>query len=140
MTTPAASAYDELYVYSGSRGREAFILQLVVDAHGAQCATADIKPIAIVFALIGLYLHVERDFTGRRVQQIHMQLGRKKHDWPTITLPADRGDITCADVLNAPAGLKRDAAISEWCRSVWEAFAPDNRSTIVTLLQQHRVI
>src|SRR5687768_17759318 len=88
------SAYDQLYVYAGSRGRETFILQLVVDAHRAQIATDDTKPIALVFALIGLFLHVEKNFTGLQVQQVHMQLGREKHAWPNIQLPDQRGGIT----------------------------------------------
>jgi hypothetical protein len=133
------SAYDQLYVYAGSRGRDTFILQLVVDAHGAQIATEQTKPIAIVFALVGLYLHVEEKFSGLHVQTVHMQLGRKKHEWPAITLPAKRGNITAEDVLNVPAGAERDVAISRWCRAVWEAYA-ENRGTIVDLLRRHRVI
>jgi len=64
------SAYDQLYVYAGSRGRETFILQLVVDAHRAQIATDDTKPIALVFALIGLFLHVEKNFTAEDVLKV----------------------------------------------------------------------
>ena len=133
------SAYDELYVYAGSRGRETFVLQLVVDAHRAQIAAADTKPIAVVFALIGLFLHVEKGYTGLQVQQVHMQLGRNKHPWPTIALPAERGGTTAADVLQVPAGPERDAAISEWCRSVWTACAA-TRQQIIELLREHRIL
>jgi hypothetical protein len=133
------SAFDHLYVYAGSRGRETFILQLVADAHRAQTATDEIKPIAIVFALIGLYLHVEKNFSGLQVQQVHMQLGQKKHPWPTITLPAERRSITAEDVLKVPVGPERDVAISEWCRSVWKAYGA-SRQQIIDLLQQHRII
>ena len=132
------SAYDRLYVYSGTRGRETFILQLVVDAHRAQTMSADTKPIAAVFALVGLYLHVERGFTGLQVQQVHMQLGREKRQWPAVTLPSHRGDITADDVLKAPEGDERDAAISGWCRSVWDAYR-ENRQAIVDLLTQYHV-
>jgi hypothetical protein len=78
-------------------------------------------------------------FTGLRVQQVHMQLGRKKHQWPTIALPVQRGDLTAADVLTVPEGPERDAAISAWCRSVWAAYR-DNRQRIIDLLQRHGVI
>ena len=54
--------YDEVYVYT--MGRPGFILQHVVDAYGAQTASSDSKPIRIVFALIGLYLHVEKHLEG----------------------------------------------------------------------------
>jgi hypothetical protein len=139
MAGDDGSCYNELYVYSGTRGREFFILQLVVDAHGAQAATQDTKPIAIVFALVGLFLHVERGYTGLQVQQVHMRLGRTKHQWPTIALPDHRGGITAADVLKAPAGSARDAAISDWCRDVWQAFS-GNRATILQLLQSHGIL
>ena len=139
IPTPELSAYDQLYLYAGTRGRETFILQLVVDAHGAQIATAETKPLAIVFALIGLFLHVEQGFSGLQVQQVHMQLGREKHPWPNITLPSHRGDITAEDVLTVPEGDERDAAISDWCRSVWEAYV-ENRSTVIHLLTRHGVV
>ena len=141
MTAPstAFTIYDHLYLYAGGRGRERFVLQNVVDAHHAQIATAQTKPIAIIMALVGLYLHVERGFTGLQVQQVHMQLGRKKHRWPSIVLPQSRGSITEVDVMKVPEGEERDEAISEWCRSVWDAYK-ENRSTIIDLLQDHRVI
>jgi hypothetical protein len=139
MTTTEFSAYDRLYVYSGSRGRETFILQLVTDAHCAQFATETTKPIAIVFALIGLFLHVERHYSGLEVQRVHMRLGRQKHVWPTLILPTARGIMTAEDVLKVPEGPERDAAISEWCRSVWEAYRPV-RQQIVDLLRKHQII
>jgi hypothetical protein len=137
--TDNTDAYHELYVYAGTRGRDKFILQHVVDAGCAQAATAETKPIALVFALIGLFLHVERNVTGLRVQQVHMQLGRKKQPWPAMVLPADRGAVRPEDVMKVPAGPERDAAISDWCRSVWEPYQV-NRQAIIDLLQQHRII
>jgi len=47
-----------------------------------------------------------------------------------VYLPEDRGSMTVVDVLAAPAGPERDAAIDEWCRSVWNAFGA-NRQTIL---------
>lgn len=126
-----SEAYDEVYAYT--MGRPGFILQHVVDAHAVQTANADSKPIAVVFGLVGLYLRVEKQFSGRQVQKIHMELGRRKREWPRIDLPGDRGHMTVSDVLAAPAGAERDAAIDDWCRSVWAAFGA-NRQTILDLL------
>jgi hypothetical protein len=67
-----------------------------------------------------------------------MRLGRQKHPWPKITLPHDRGETTAADVLRVPEGTDRDAAISEWCRSVWEAFE-HSRAQIISLLKEHQI-
>jgi hypothetical protein len=132
-------AYDELYVYTMGHGGTSFILQHVVDAFGAQTANADTKPLGLTFALVGLYLHVERQFTGRQVQRVHMQLGQRKRQWPAVSLPRDRGSITAVDVLATPPGPERDLAIDAWCRSVWGAFS-DSHETIVDLLREHRII
>ena len=131
-------AYDELYVYAIGRDREAFVLQHVVDARAAQTATRDHTPIGLVFALIGLYLHVEHGLTGKQVQKVHMILGRDKRDWPALALPRDRGAMTATDVLAVPAGAQRDEAIDAWCASVWDAYR-DSRQTIVELLQQYEL-
>lgn len=69
------AAYDEVYVYT--MGRPGFILQHVVDAFGAQTANNQSKPIGVVFSLVGLYLHVEKQFSGRQVQIVHTELVRK---------------------------------------------------------------
>jgi hypothetical protein len=134
----ARAAYDEVYAWT--MGRPGFILQHVVDAFGVQTAVQTgnetSKPIGVIFGLVGLYLHVEKQFSGRQVQKAHMELGRKKRDWPVVNLPANRGDMTVVDVLAAPAGPDRDAAIDDWCRSVWTACG-SNRQTIVDLLREY---
>jgi hypothetical protein len=134
---PDRAAYDEVYAYT--MGRPGFILQHVVDAHAAQTATESTSRIGIVFALVGLYLHVERQFSGVDVQHVHRQMAREKKPWPPIALPRERGSLTAADVLEASPGLERDRAIDEWCRSVWTAYA-DARQTIVTLLRDCRIV
>jgi hypothetical protein len=128
--------YDELCAYTLSRGDATFIHQHVVDAFGAQYATAESKPIGVAFSLAGLYLHVERGFTGRQVQRAHMQLSRRKRTWPRFQLPEDRGGYTVVDVMAAPPGLARDEAIDRWCVSVWSAFA-SSRSAVVEFLRPY---
>jgi hypothetical protein len=130
------AAYDEVYVYT--MGPPKFILQHVVDAFAAQTASDASKPIGVVFALVGLYLHVEKHFHGRHVQQVHQQLGRRKRVWPIVHLPNDRGSMTVADVLAAPAVVERDQAIDDWCHSVWTAFRA-NRQTIIDLLREYQI-
>jgi uncharacterized protein DUF5946 len=130
-------AYHELYAYT--MGRPLFILQHVVDANMAQRIDAASNSIGAVFALVGLYLHVERGFTGAQVQNAHRVLGRRKREWPPISPPVRRGALTVADVMAAPAGPERDAAIDKWCASVWAEFE-GNRDLIVRLLQEYHII
>jgi len=131
------TAYDELYHYT--MGRPGFILQHVVDANMAQRMDGTGPPIGAVFALVGLYLHVEKGFDGVCVQQAHKIMGRRKREWPAIVLPAERGHITPAEVMAAPVGAARDAAIDRWCESVWTEFA-SNRDVIVRLLEEYEII
>jgi Family of unknown function (DUF5946) len=111
----------ELMYYTLALGDPAFIHQHVVDAFAVQNATEDSKPIAVVFGLIGLYLHLERGFTGRHVQRAHMQLGTPRRTWSMPDLPEHRGAIRVGDVLDSPPGEERDIMIDVWCNSVWEA-------------------
>jgi Family of unknown function (DUF5946) len=129
-------AYEEVYAYT--MGRPGFILQHVVDAYAVQSATPNSKAISVVFGLAGLYLHVEKLLSGLQVQEIHMKLARRKRDWPRIDLPQDRGEFTVLDVLEAPAGPRRDTAINNWCQSVWASFS-HNRSTIISLLREYEI-
>jgi hypothetical protein len=135
---PSASeldAYNELQAYTLGHGGSEFIHQHVVDAWMAQHAGTDTKPIGLTFALVGLYLHVERKLTGRQVQRAHMALAKHKRTWPSFVLPAGRGAMTAADVMAVPPGPERDRAIDAWCVSVWDAFR-ENRETVASLLEQ----
>ena len=131
--------YDELCCYTLTRGDPSFVHQHVVDAFTAQRADERTKPIALTFALAGLYLHSEKQVSGKQVQRVHMQMAQKKRAWPLFALPPDRGAITAADVLAAPSGPERDRAIDAWCNSVWQAFR-ESRPTVVDLLQECGVL
>ena len=132
-------AYHELCYYTLGHGDPSFLHQHVVDAFAAQNADEQTKPIKLTFALVGLYLHIEKQFSGKQVQQVHMDLARRKQPWPPFALPSDRGSLTVADVLAVPAGAARDKAIDAWCESVWEAFR-DCRPTVAALLRERGIV
>lgn len=132
-------AYDELQCYTLEHGGPGFIHQHVVDAWAAQHADVNTKPIGLTFALVGLYLHVERGFSGRQVQAVHMKLGQRKRTWPSFPLPSERGSMTASQVMAAQAGPERDVAIESWCASVWGAFS-DSQQAIAELLKQHGIL
>ena len=132
----ALEAYNELSAYTLTHGDPAFIHQHVVDAFAAQHAHKSTKPITLTFALVGLYLHVEKGRTGRRVQLVHMQLAQRKRQWPEGSLPSARGTMTVEDVVRSRPGVERDRAIDGWCASVWQAFS-SYRDAIVKLLGEY---
>jgi hypothetical protein len=132
-------AYHEVSAYTLTHGDSSFIHQHVVDAWAAQRAHEGSKPIGVFFALVGLYLHVERGFTGREVQRAHMELARRPEAWPVGPLPAARGSITAVDVVATPEGPARDARISAWAGSVWAAYA-ESRERVEAVLRRRGII
>jgi hypothetical protein len=119
------SAYHQLLLYTLSHADMAyFIHQHAVDAFALQTASEHIKPVTFTYALIGLYLFVEKGYSGRQVQIAHGQLAKNKVLLTPEVLPLQRGALRVADVLLAPAGDERDQAILRWCQSVWAAYQP----------------
>ncbi len=116
--------YDQLAFYTLSHPDPVFLHQHIVDAFAVQQAGEQSKPISVVFGLIGLYLFVEKGFTGKQVQRMHMQLAKHRREWPALTPPQSQASITVADVLAAPPGHQRDQAIRDWCAAVWELWQP----------------
>ena len=76
--------YDELAFYTLELRDPEFIHQHIVDAFAVQHAGPDSKPIAIVFGLLGLYLYLEKNFTGARYSA-----------------------LTCSSLAAAGSGLRR---------------------------------
>ena len=138
MTLIAEEAYDQICYYTLSLQDEDFIHQHVVDAFAAQTATDTDKPIRLFFSLIGLFLHIDKGFSGRQVQKAHMQIARGERDWPSFELPEDRGRITAVDVACASPGVERDQMIERWCRSVWEQYS-HTRPILESFLKDNRI-
>lgn len=121
MKTPQ-DLFNELSYYTLAQDRSYFIHQHAVDAFAAQIADRNTKPIKITFALISLYLFLEREFTGKQVQQAHVKMSQNKRQWPSLPLPIQRGEITVENVLKASPGEPRDILIREWCESIWKEY------------------
>ncbi len=131
--------YDELCAWTLSLGDADFVHQHVVDARMLQTATAETKSIGVAFALVGLHLYLERGFTGREVQKVHMRLGRGGPPWPTFELPAERGALTHESVIEHPEGPDRIEAIRRWCIAVWAPWS-SQREGVTAFLRERRVV
>lgn len=114
--------FSDLVCYTVAKGDSAFIHQHVVDAYGAQHVGAGTRPIGAVFTLVGLYLTVEKGYTGRQVQLAHMKIGRTRHAWPRLEPPERPAVLTVQDVLNAGTDAEKDEAILRWAASVWKSW------------------
>src|SRR5713226_5412071 len=105
---------NELSYYTLAHGDPKFIHQHLVDAYGAQHVRQSKSTMGAAFALAGLYLAVERGFTGRQVQKMHMRMARKSKEWPRFDQPDDVGPLTVADVQAVPPGPRRDEKLMQW--------------------------
>jgi hypothetical protein len=114
--------FGELSAYTLTHGDPKFIHQHAVDTWQAQHVVASKSNIGIAFSLIGLYLAVEKGYTGRQVQLAHMELGRTKRTWTWFDPPAGY-KMTVADVLQADPGAARDAMLMEWAAAVWASWS-----------------
>jgi hypothetical protein len=119
--------FYELSCYTQTHPDPSFIHQYAVDAFAAQNADENTKPITLAFALIGLYLHIEKNFSGRGVQIAHVNLAKHRKQWPRFDLPESRGNITVYDVISAPESLEQDKIIRKWSTSVWEAYSESHK-------------
>jgi hypothetical protein len=98
--------------------------QTCVDAYAAQHVGPLTKPITLAFALNGLFLVVERGWSGIAVREAHGHLARRvpRESWPTYPAPQDLGVVTVLDVALAPTPEDQAVAIETWGASVWEAW------------------
>jgi hypothetical protein len=118
---------NELSYYTLGHPDPRFIHQHLVDAYGAQHARQSKSTIGAAFALAGLYLAAERGLTGRQVQKMHVLMAKRSKTWPRFVPPPDLGPMTVADVLATEPGPTRDAALMDWAKSVWAAWAGDQQ-------------
>lgn len=118
--------YGEVSAYTLTRGDSGFIHQLVVDTYGAQHVGVNARPIAVAFALIGLYLACERGYSGRQVQHMHMLLAQRSKTWSLFVPPPHVGAVTVLDVVQAQPGEERDAMLRRWGASVWAAWEQEH--------------
>jgi hypothetical protein len=94
----------------------------VVDTYEAQHAGGETRPITVVFGLIGLYLALEKGYTGRQVQVAHMKIGKRRRDWPPLEPPEHPASLTVMDVLREDTDRGRDEMIMRWAAAVWQSW------------------
>ncbi len=111
--------YYELTNWTLSRGDSEFLHQYAVDAYEAQHTGEDTRSIMTIFALIGLYLAVEKGFTGRQVQLAHIKIGKRKRAWPKLMPPEHAGELTVRDVLCTNTDIERRERLLAWAITVW---------------------
>ncbi len=133
--------FSDLSCYTVSKRDAEFIHQCAVDVYEAQHAGGKTRNITVVFGLIGLYLALERGYTGKQVQMAHVRIARARKDWPRLEPPSEPASLTVVDVLMVPDGPLKDAMIRQWMASVWESWADRQawvRETTRALPDNHR--
>ena len=106
--------YSDLSCYTAARQDPTFIHQ-----HSGGTT----RNITVTFGLIGLYLALERGYTGKHVQRPHMQIIQVRRNWPRLEPPVHPAGITVGDVFGAGTDAEKDAMIRQWMTAVWESRA-----------------
>lgn len=114
--------YNELSYYTLGLKDKCFIHQYLVDAYTLQTANSETKAISLTFSLVGLYLYIVKNYTGKEVQEFHTLMSNKKIEWPCFILPTNRGAISIDNVLEANSDDEKNNLIKKWSKSVWEAY------------------
>jgi hypothetical protein len=109
--------------YTVAKQDPEFIHQYVVDTYAAQHAGGPTRNIPVAFGLIGLYLAVEKGYTGKQVQLAHMRIAKARKVWPRLEPPRQPAALTVMDVLQAGTDREKDAVIRKWMASVWESWS-----------------
>jgi len=132
--------YNELLIYTLSHhDQKFFIHQYVVDAYAAQHASENKKTIKTAFALIGLCLSINYNYTGKEVQNAHIELAKNKKKWPTFAQPKEMAKITVADVIAVAPGNDRDEMIKKWASAVWDMWE-DRHAEVLKLVLPYLAI
>ena len=115
--------YSDLLCYTVAKQDPGFIHQHVVDTYAAQHAGGPTRPITVAFGLIGLYLALEKGYTGKQVQLAHMRIAKTRKVWPWLGPPGQQAVLTVMDVLQAGTDGEKDTMIRKWMAAVWESWA-----------------
>jgi hypothetical protein len=97
--------------------------QTCVDAFTAQHVGPKTAPLTVAFALNGLYLVLERGFSGIQVREAHGYLTNTVDSWERRSLPRSVGSMTAFDVALAADPADHAVLVERWGRSVWDAWA-----------------
>ena len=110
--------YGELSGYTLSINNINFIHQHAADTYAAQHSGEKTRTITTAFALIGLYLALEKGYTGKQVQQAHMKLAKISKSWPRLEPPKQTGVLTVLDVLQAKTDVEKEEMLMKWANSI----------------------
>ena len=115
--------YSDLQCYTVAKQDPGFIHQHVVDTYAAQHAGGSTRTITVAFGLIGLYLAMEKGYTGKRVQLAHMRIAKFRKVWPRLEPPRQPAILTVMDVLHVGTDEEKDVMIRKWMTAVWGSWA-----------------
>jgi hypothetical protein len=104
--------------------------QLRIDAYGAQHVGPRTAAIGTVFALNGLYMYLERGSGNLEVRTAHSIMANSHSDWPTLTPPAEVGDLTAHAVLMAGTVEDVGKQVIAWADEVWSSWPARDQQVI----------
>ena len=120
--------YYELTCWTLVRHDGRFIHQHAVDAYAARHGGGERTVLPTAFGLIGLCLALEKGFTGRQVQLVHVKMGKKRRDWPVLEPPEHPAGLTVNDVVRAGTDREKEEMLMRWAAAVWKSWEPRHQA------------
>ena len=110
--------------------------QLTVDTYAAQHSGGSVPLITTAFALIGLYLAVEKNVPGLEVGAAHKRFADRRRSWPRFIAPTTaRWPMTILDIALAESAHAHQTAVEAWAAAVWRGWR-DHHAAIAALTRQ----
>jgi Family of unknown function (DUF5946) len=101
--------------------------QLLVDTYTAQHVGPNAAAITGAFALVGLYLALERGWSGLEVRDAHQALANRYRDWPRFAGAARaQAAVTVEDLALAATTSQYAETLHRWARAVWASWRDEH--------------
>jgi Family of unknown function (DUF5946) len=120
------AAYGELLAREYQNPTYMRVHRLTVDTYAVQHPGVDTPQArnSVGIHLSRLCLMLERGWSIDRANAAMLAITAKKHDYPWLTPPASLGPLSVRNALAATTPHEHSAAVEQWARAVWAAWAP----------------
>ena len=111
-------------------------LQLRVDTYAAQHSGDQTSALSLAFALIRLFLALERGASGLDVRTAHQKLARRNITWPRLERPLSVGSLTVQALADVASPQAYADQVQSWAADVWDAWGA-RHDEVAELVRQH---
>ena len=110
--------------------------QYLVDIFCCETYAPETKPISIAFALVGLYLFLEKDFSWKLIQNFHKHLSKQNIILPQISIHIKNPEFLIEDMIKLPIN-ERKQKFKFRASQVRNIYSQDDKNNIKLLTEKY---